>query len=108
GSATLTITGTSGSLTHTATATLVVNATPVPDFAVSATPAGRTVTRGNGTSYSVTVSALNGFAGPVTLSAAGLPANATATFTPQSVTGAGTSTLDVSTAANTPTGTSTV
>ena len=107
GSSTLTITGTSGALTRTTTATLVVNASPAPDFMVSATPGTRTVTQGNGTSYSVTVAAVNGFAGQVALSATGFPANASATFTPATVTAGGTSTLDVTTAANTPSGSST-
>jgi uncharacterized membrane protein len=108
GTATLTITGTSGALTHATTATLVVNTTAAPDFVVSATPGTRTVTQGTGTSYSVTVGAVNGFTGQVNLSATGLPSSASAMFTPASVNGAGTSTLDVTTAATTPTGTWTV
>ena len=51
-----TITGTSGSLTHSTTATLVVQAaSPTGDFSLSATPASRTVTAGGGTTYSVSV-----------------------------------------------------
>ena len=108
GSPTLTITGTSGVLTRTATAGLVVNAAPTPDFTVSATPASRSVTQGNATSYTVTIGALNGFAGTVNLAIGGVPSNATASFSPATVTGSGSTTLDVLTTANTPTGSSTL
>jgi Bacterial Ig domain len=81
---------------------------PAPDFTLSAAPGSRSVTQGGGTSYTVTLGALNGFAGTVNLAATGLPANATALFTPSSLTGSGMATLDVTTASNTPTGTTTV
>jgi hypothetical protein len=108
GNSTLTITGTSGSLTHTTATALVVNATAMPDFAVSATPGTRSVTQGMWVRYTIDVTALNGFAGDVTLSATGLPADSYATFAPASLTGAGASTLTVTTTATTPTGTSTL
>ena len=81
---------------------------PAPDFTIAATPASRTVTPGSATSYTVAVGALNGFAGAVSLAVSGLPANATASFTPPSVTGSGNATLNVTTAANTPAGNSTL
>ncbi|HXB69068.1 MAG TPA: hypothetical protein VNY05_12535 [Candidatus Acidoferrales bacterium] len=108
GTFTLTITGTSGTLTHTATVALVVNPVPVPDFTISATPASRTVTPGASTTYTTTVTAVNGFTGTATFSVSGLPAGATGTFVPASVTGSGTSTLTVATLSTTPTGTFTV
>jgi subtilase family serine protease len=100
GNYTLTITGTSGSLTHSTTVTLVVNS-----FSVSATPPSQTVTRGNNTTYTVAVTAIHGFSGPVTFRVRGLPLNSTANFNPGSVTGQGTSTLTISTNASTSTGT---
>jgi uncharacterized membrane protein len=102
GTYTVTITGTSSSpsLTHTTTVTLVVNS-----FSISASPSSETVTRGNNATYTVKVTALNGFNGTVTFSARGLPANSTATFNPTSVIGSGTSTLTISTNASTSTGT---
>ena len=109
GSFTLTITGTSGSLTHTATVTLVVNPAATPDFSISATASSRTVTQGNRTSYTATVSPLNGFTGSVTLSASGLPSGANATFSPNPITGgSGSSTMSVTTSTSTPTGTYTL
>src|SRR5207248_860225 len=63
---TLTITGVSGSRTHTTTVSLVVNALPPPDFALSASPSSQTVTQGGSTTYSVTISPAGGFAGQVT------------------------------------------
>jgi hypothetical protein len=76
-----------------------------PSFSISASPASRTVTRGNSTTYTVTATATNGFSGQVTFRVRGLPSNATATFNPSSVTGQGTSALTISTNSSTSTGT---
>src|SRR5205807_1575236 len=108
GTYTLTITGTSGILTHSTTVSLVVNAPATPNFSISASPSSQTVTAGGNTTYTVTVGALNGFTGAVTLSASGLPTGANGTFTPASVAGSGTSTLTVTTMSSTPVGTYTL
>ncbi len=80
-----------------------------PDFALSRNPTSRTVTAGSSTSYTITVSALNGFTGGVSLSLSGLPSGATGTFNPTSVTGSGSSTLTVTTDSSaTPAGTYTL
>jgi hypothetical protein len=104
----LTITGTSGSLTHSTTVTLVVNSTPTPDFTISATPSSQTVVAGSGTTYTTTLTAVNGFTGTVSLSVSGLPSGATGAFNPTSVAGSGTSTLSLSTGPTTPAGTYTL
>jgi len=83
---------------------LVVNTAPPPNFSLAASPSSQTVTAGSGTSYTATVSALNGFGGSVSLSVSGLPAGATGGFTPASVTGSGTSTLSISSSNTTPPG----
>jgi hypothetical protein len=102
GSFALTVTGKSGSLTNTTNVTLNVN--PPPSFALSAAPSSQTVNPGGGTSYSVSTSAVNGFTGTISLSVSGLPANATGTFNPTSVSVGNSSTLTITTASNTPTG----
>jgi uncharacterized membrane protein len=102
GSYPLAITGTSGSLVHTATTTLVVNAPA--DFSVSAAPASQSVTQGNNTSYTVNIAASNGFAGTVGLSITGLPQGAAGSFNPSSITTSGSSTLTVSTSSTTSAG----
>jgi hypothetical protein len=95
GSYTLTVTGSSESLVHTAQVTLVVR--PPADFGLSVSPSSRTVFRGGSTTYSVSVSSLNGFAGAVALSVSGPPSGVTATFAPSSVAAPGTSKLTVRT-----------
>jgi uncharacterized membrane protein len=93
GSYPLTITATSGSLTHTATVTLVVTAPST--FTISVAPTSQTVSRGSGTQYAVTISGQGGFSGTVNLSVTGLPQRTTSNFNPSSVVGSGSSTLKV-------------
>lgn len=86
---------------------LVQNAFPAvpavagPSFSVAST--GVSVLQGQSTTTSVTVSAINGFSGAVTLSASGLPTGVTASFNPSMVTGSAGSVLTL-----TATGTATV
>ncbi|HEV2352145.1 MAG TPA: hypothetical protein VG028_20115 [Terriglobia bacterium] len=106
GSYPLTIKGTdtkTSTLTHSTQVTLVV--TGPPDFSISATPSSRSVVAGSGTTYTTTVTALNGFSGSVAFSASGLPSGAGASFSPGSVTGSGSSTMTVTTSSSTPSGT---
>ena len=79
-----------------------------PDFSLSASPSSQTVTAGNGTSYTTTVGALNGFSSAVNLTVSGLPSDATGSFNPATVTGSGSSTLTVTTTAATTPGTYTL
>jgi len=102
GSYPLTIAGTSGTLTHTASVTLVVTAPVTPNFSLSASPASQSVVQGASTSYTVTITPSGGFTGSVTLSASGLPAGAAASFAPNPATS--TSTMSVTTSSTTPTG----
>jgi len=97
GTYTLTVTGTSGTLTHSTTVKLVVNPVGgVPDFTIAVSPASRTITRGTSGTYTVTIGAVNGFTGTVSLSLTGQGSRVTTSFNPASVAGgAGTSTLTV-------------
>jgi len=96
----VTINGTSGAIGRETFVNLIVNPSPVPDFSIAVSPVSQTVTAGNSTTYTVTVTAISGFNGVVDFSASNLPTGATASFNPASVTGSGTSTLTVQTATN--------
>jgi uncharacterized membrane protein len=95
----VTITGTSGTVAHNTTVTLVVSQ---PDFSLSATPASRTVAPGASTTYTVSVTPAAGFTDPVSLSSSGLPEGAAASFSPNPT--GGTSTMTVTTSSSTPAG----
>jgi uncharacterized cupredoxin-like copper-binding protein len=99
----LTITATSGSLTHTAQVNLTVATTP--DFSVTATPSSQNLAPGKSTSYTVNVTPSGGFTGSVSFSVAGLPSGATSSFAPGSVSGSGSSTLTVNASTSTAAGT---
>jgi len=68
----------------------------IPDFALSATPASQGVTQGSSADYTLTISPSGGFTGVVTFGVTGLPSGAVGTFNSTSLT--------VTTAASTPTG----
>jgi Zn-dependent metalloprotease len=76
------------------------------DFSLAASPASGSVNPGGSVSSTVTATLTNGSAQTVALTASGLPAGATASFSPASITSAGgTSTLTIATSASTPSGT---
>jgi subtilisin family serine protease len=91
----LRITGTSGGLSRTATVTLDIIGPP--DFTLSTIPAAASVTPGGSATFTVSLGALNGFTGPVTLSATGLPTGGRATFTPNPLAAPGTGSLTLAT-----------
>jgi uncharacterized membrane protein len=102
GSYPISITATSGALSHSVGVTLVVNRPP--DFTVTATPTSSSVTQGSSATYTVNVAASGGFNGTVNLSSTGQPSGSTVSFNPGTVTGSGSSTLTVSTTSTTTTG----
>jgi hypothetical protein len=66
--------GTSGTLAHSASVALTVNA---PDFSIGVSPAALTADPGSsGSSFTVSTAALNGFIGSVSVAISGLPAGA--------------------------------
>lgn len=68
---------------------------PLQDYTVGVTPASQTLLAGESRSYTVNLTAINGFSGSYTFSASGLPGNATASFGPVSN---GSTTMTVTTA----------
>ncbi len=80
-----------------ATSQPATRAITVADFSVSATPNSRTIAPGGSASHSVTVAPQNGFTGTVSFGISGLPAGATASFSPAAVAGSGSTTLGIST-----------
>jgi hypothetical protein len=107
GTFTLTVTGQYASppTTRTTTVSLTVTAAPADDFSISASPSSQTVVQGSSTTYGVTTQVTSGSAQTVSLSVAGLPSGATATFAPPSVIAGESSTLTVATTIATATGT---
>src|SRR5438477_2289522 len=95
-----------GDPTYTLFDDVALAAPPAPDFTISASPSSRTVAQGSSTSYTVTVTALNGFSGTVDLTASS-STGVVGTFSPSSVVGGGPSTLNVTTT-GAPTGTSSI
>ncbi|MGD0585352.1 MAG: protease pro-enzyme activation domain-containing protein [Oryzomonas sp.] len=80
----------------------------VPDFAVSAAPASLSVDQGTSGTVSIATTIVSGnFNNAVTLSVSGLPAGATATFSPSSIPapGAGTSVMTITAGASAAVGT---
>ncbi len=73
-----------------------------PDFSIAATPASQTVLPQHSAAYSLTLTPVNStMVYPVTLTAAGLPAGVTASFTPSSVAaGAGATTVTMTLSAS--------
>lgn len=90
--------------------TFVVSApaSTTPDFALSVSPASRSVVPTGNADYTVTVTPLAGFTGDVNFSAGNLPTGTTAVFNPTSINitdaNSKTTTLSLATSANTPVG----
>ncbi|HZE24362.1 MAG TPA: hypothetical protein VE054_10240, partial [Blattabacteriaceae bacterium] len=75
-----------------------------PSFSLVSSPTSQTVTAGGNTTYTLSTTAQNGFAGTVALTLSGLPTGASGTFSPTSISGSGSSILSVSTTSSTPQG----
>jgi hypothetical protein len=88
--ASLKVTDSAGLMSQPATRSVTVT-----DFSLSTTPSSQTVLPGGSDNYTITIAGGPGFTGAVALSVSGLPSGAKASFSPGSVTGSGTSTMNV-------------
>ncbi|HUA68206.1 MAG TPA: hypothetical protein VMA13_06625, partial [Candidatus Saccharimonadales bacterium] len=96
----LTITGTDGTLAHSANVTL-----KVAGFAITSSPTSRTVTSGGTASpFTLNITATNGYTNSITLNLGGLPAGANASFSSTNISGSASVTLTVTTSNSTPAG----
>jgi hypothetical protein len=78
GSAMVTLTGTSGALSHSATIAATI-AAPPPDYTLAVSPASATIVAGAASAtLNITATAVNSFAGTVAVAITGLPAGVTA------------------------------
>jgi len=83
-----------------------ISASTTPGFSLSANPPTLTVVRGSAGSVVITLSPSGGYAATASLSCAGLPTNATCSFSPSMVTLDGKDTIETSTLTITTQGTS--
>jgi hypothetical protein len=97
GSYPITIIGTSGTLAHTNTVSLIVSG-----FSLSASPPSQTLNAGNSTNFTITVTTNASFSGSVAFGISGLPGGALATFAPSTLSDSDNSTLTISTTTNVP------
>ena len=103
GTYTLTIAGTSGTISHSTTIGVILN--KAPDFAMSASPSSQTVTAGSRTTFTANFGTLNGFTGAIAVAESGMPAGMLASCSPSTIGTSGACTLTVSTTASTAAGT---
>lgn len=104
----LTVANANGS--NTVTKTSYISVASASYFSIAAAPTVQVIPRGAQATYGVTVTPTGGFSGTVVLGVSGLPAGATASFTPNAVTlpAATTSTLTINTTSSTKLGSNTV
>jgi serine protease AprX len=102
GGATFTLSGNSGTLTHSSAIPFTVNSS-IGDFAGNLSDDTQNIAEGGTALYPLTIVPSGGFTGAVTLSVSGVPAGSTASFSQNPVTGgSGTSTLSIVTTSSTP------
>ena len=98
----VTITGTSGTISHSVTLTVIVEKGTVGGFGISATPTSASVAPGASATYNVAITPSGGFNSSITFAVKNLPPFTTVTVTQQSASQA---TISVATSATTPAGT---
>jgi subtilase family serine protease len=95
GTYSITVSGTGGGITHTATVALTVTAPTAGAFTISVSPTSGSLRQGQSGTASVTTAVSGGFDSAIALSATGEPTGVTITFTPASIAapGSGTSSM---------------
>jgi kumamolisin len=88
----LTITATGGGITHTTTVSLTVTAPSPGSFSLSVSPNPWDLYRGSSGGVTVTSAVSGGFSAAITLSASGVPANTSYSFTPSTLAAPGSGT----------------
>ena len=83
----------------------LINTINTPGFGLTASPTMVSVVQGSSGTSTITSTVTNGFASGISLSATGQPTGVTVTFSPTSITGAGTSTMTITVGSSTVTGT---
>lgn len=102
GTYTLTIGGSGGGQSHSAS--LVLTISQAPDFRIDLNPLSQTVLQGQTVSYAVNVAGLNGFNSQISLTVAGLPAGVGGVFSVPSSVPDFSSTLTLTVPSSSPTG----
>jgi hypothetical protein len=99
GTYTVTITGTGGGKTHSTTVSFTVTTATSPDFTLAVSPSSVSTASGSASTTTASTTVAGGFNSAVSLSVSGLPAGATAAFSPTSIAapGSGSSTLTLTT-----------
>jgi subtilase family serine protease len=85
--------------------TLAGSTTTTPGYTLSSSPSAISVLQGSSGSSTITSSVTGGFSAAIALSASGMPTGVTASFSPTSITGAGTSSLTLTVASTVAAGT---
>jgi subtilase family serine protease len=84
--------------------TALLNTINVPGYGLNASTTALTLVQGQSGTSTITSTVINGFSGSIALSIMGAPSGVTATFSPTSITGAGSSTMTINVATTTPAG----
>ncbi len=87
--------------------TLTVTAAGLPNFTISAAPSSLSIAQGSQAEPAITTTISGGFNSSISLSASGVPAGTTVSFSPNTIPapGAGNSTMIIAVGSSTPTGT---
>jgi kumamolisin len=105
GTYSITVKAVGGGITQTATVSLTVTAATSGSFSISVSPSSGYLDRGQSGYAVVTTTVTGGFDSAISLSASGIPSGVTGSFSPASITGAGTSDFTLTVAENAPIGT---